>query len=129
VVRDYLHAAETGHPKIDRIATRIRDQYVVYDRLILPKKRKSKTGRSDWAVAISLPEINIPAPISPPRLLDRDHDILNLLVMGMATKEIAHSLEMSPKAVEHRLHDLKKSYAAKTLSHLAAIAIVTALAK
>lgn len=129
VLRDYMHAADTGHPKIDRIATRIRDQYVVYDRVILPRKKKTKIEKSDWAVAISLPEINIPAPVAPPKLADRDRDILNLLVMGNATKEIAYSLDMSPKAVEHRLAALRKQYNAKTLSHLTSIAVVTALAK
>lgn len=129
VLRDYLHAANTGHPKIDRIATRIRDQYVVYDRIILPQKKKVITEKSKWAVAISLPEINIPAPVAPPKLTGRDRDILNLLVMGNSTKEIAFALDLTPKAVEHRLSALRKQYNAKTLSHLTSIAVVTALAR
>jgi DNA-binding CsgD family transcriptional regulator len=129
VLKDYLHAADTGHPKIDRIATRIRDQYVVYDRIILPRKKKRKTEKSEWAVAISLPEINIPAPVAPPKLTGRDHDILNLLVMGNSTKEIAFALDMTPKAVEHRLSALRNQYKAKTLAHLTSIAVVSALAR
>lgn len=127
VVQYYLQSRDSCHPRVDRISARMCHQFVIYDRIILPEKTKS--GRSRWAVSISLPEINIPAPVEAPTLQTRDQMILERVIHGFTTKEIAFDMEMSPKAVEHRIAALRKMYGAKSLAHLASVAVASALSK
>lgn len=127
VVQYYLQTRDSCHPRVDRISARMCHQFVIYDRIILPEKTKS--GRSRWAVSISLPEINIPAPVEAPTLQARDQVILERIIHGFTTKEIAFDLTLSPKAVEHRIAALRKMYGAKSLAHLASVAVASALSK
>jgi DNA-binding CsgD family transcriptional regulator len=127
VVGSYVEARDNRHPTIQTISTRMRYIFVVYDRIILPNK--TKKNRSEWAVGISLPRIILPLTDARPSLSDRERDILDLLILGKATKEIGGVLGLSTKAVEHRLADLRKKYGAKNLVHLATLAASDALTR
>lgn len=65
--------------------------------------------------------------LSPPKRQQRlevaDEAIIQLLIEGATAKEIALSLGLSHRTIEHRLSRMKESYGAKNTVHLVAMLI------
>lgn len=57
------------------------------------------------------------------RLSDREHHVLRLLGQGLATREIASALEVSPKTIESHVAHLKEKLGAKNGRELARLAV------
>ena len=121
VINFYLDVKETKRPRIDTISAKMRDKFIIYDRIILPEKTKNIHAR--WAISISLPRVVLPAHASKPSLTRREHQVLEALIMGNTAKEIALTLGVAPKTVEHRIESTKKKFGARNIQHLVSLAI------
>ncbi|WP_417693040.1 helix-turn-helix transcriptional regulator [Roseibium sp.] len=122
----FMEARDTGHPVIDCVSAKAVDRYYIYDRVILPQKC-SAPQRALWLVAIVWPRLILPIPEIRPQLTEAEADILKCLMMGEQPKEIAPQLNLSRRAIEHRIQSLKAKYGARNVTHLVALAITNEL--
>ncbi len=121
VIPAYTNAAERQRPAMGRIVTRTLDMHVAYDRIILPQKNSA--GRSSWC--ISLLDIRFLLPMGPRAagLDDADLGIVQLLVEGASTREIADVMSLSARTIEHRIERLKSAFGARNIAHLVGLSI------
>ncbi len=123
VIPHYLQTLEKRRPVIDFVTTKIFGVNVHYDRLLLPQKRAA--GRPSWFVTLTRTRLLLAGNRRDADILERNEDeaVLQLLIEGYAAKEIAATLSLSPKTIEHRLSRLKACYGARNVTHLATLAI------
>ncbi|MBD8891092.1 helix-turn-helix transcriptional regulator [Roseibium litorale] len=127
VADPFAATRDSCQPIVETVQARMIDQYIIYDRLILP--RKVTTGRAAWAVSIVLPRLILPAVSPSRRVTCRENDVLDRLMLGRTAKQIAAELGLSQRTVEHRIQDLKLKYRADTTPHLIALAIGSRLSE
>lgn len=116
IIPAYTRAIETRRPSIDVVTTKILGVRVGYERLILPEKAD---GPPTWCISLAEGRFFIP-PATVVKTDVTDDGIVQLLIEGQTAKEIAISLDLSPRTVEHRIDRLKARYEAKNLVHLIA---------
>ncbi len=121
----YENARTAKAPIIDAVQSRVADQYIVYDRIVLPQR--SGNCPAHWAIGIVVPRLILPLPPTLPALTPRECDVLDLLLLGLAPREIASRLALSQRTVEHRIQDLRSKFGAETTTRLACLAIGTRL--
>lgn len=121
VVPAYANAAERQRPVIGRIVTRILDMHVAYDRIILPQR--NSTGRSSWCIGLLDIRFLLPTGPRTAGLGDPDLGIVQLLVEGASTREIADVMSLSARTIEHRIERLKSAFGARNIAHLVGLSI------
>ncbi|NSZ00843.1 helix-turn-helix transcriptional regulator [Agrobacterium tumefaciens] len=121
VIPAYADAVERQRPVIGGIVTKILNMHVTYGRIILPQKNSG--GRSSWC--ISLLDIRFLLPMGPRAdgLDDSDLGIVQLLVEGASTREIADVMSLSARTIEHRIERLKSAFGARNIAHLVGLSI------
>lgn len=112
----YSRAVMLRRPTKEMVRSQIGTIQVGYERLILPQKTAE---RPDWCISL------VAARYLLPKMLEAktdaiDENVIQLLIEGHATKEIADWLNLSPRTIEHRLSRLKDRFEAENLVHLVA---------
>lgn len=126
VAAPFSAVRDSSQPVVETVQARMLDQYLVYDRLILPQK--VSRGRSAWAVSLVIPRLVLPAVSLSKPLTRRDNDVLSLIIEGLTAKQIAARLGLSQRTVEHRTQHLKDKFGAATIPQMVAMAIGMKLA-
>lgn len=115
---------DNQQPSLELVKTRLFGVNLGYDRILLPQRN---ADRPEWIISSS----NAQFLLSPPQrreMLDvGDEAIVQLLVEGATAKEIAVSLDVSHRTVEHRLERMKERYGARNIVHRVAMLIATHL--
>lgn len=62
---------------------------------------------------------------SPPRLTEREREVMTLVASGLQSGEIAEALFLSPETVKSHVHNALEKLGAHTRAHAVAIALVT----
>lgn len=121
IIPAYSRVLEAGRPMIDVVRTRILGIRVGYERLILPQKC---TGKPAWCLSFIEGRFFISA-MQEARTDITDDNVIQLLIEGQTTKEIAEFLNLSPRTIEHRIDRLKDRFEARNLVHLVAKLVAT----
>ncbi|WP_416065511.1 helix-turn-helix transcriptional regulator [Rhizobium sp. ZK1] len=121
IVAAYLRALEVKRPAIDLVRTKLLGVRIGYERLILPQKCDGKPG---WCISLIEGRFFI-SPMQEAKTDITDDNIIQLLIEGQSTKEIAEFLHLSPRTIEHRIDRLKDRFEAKNLVHLVAKLVAT----
>ncbi|MGK9041372.1 helix-turn-helix transcriptional regulator [Rhizobium sp. SA279] len=121
VVPAYADAVERQRPVMGRIVTRTLDMHVAYDRIILPQKNSA--GRSSWCIGLLDIRFLLPMGSQTDGLDDPDLGIVQLLVEGASTREIADVMSLSARTIEHRIERLKSAFGARNIAHLVGLSI------
>lgn len=124
VIPRLLQVMASQQPSMELVKTRLFGINLGYDRILLPQRN---TDRPQWIISSSYAQFLL----SPPRRIEQmdvaDEAIIQLLVEGATAKEIAVSLSISHRTVEHRLERMKERYGARNTVHLVAMLIATHL--
>jgi len=121
IIAAYLRALEVKRPAIDLVRTKLLGVRIGYERLILPQKCD---GKPDWCISLIEGRFFI-SPMQEAKTDITDDNIIQLLIEGQSTKEIAEFLHLSPRTIEHRIDRLKNRFEAKNLVHLVAKLVAT----
>ncbi|UAX97655.1 helix-turn-helix transcriptional regulator [Ensifer adhaerens] len=124
VIPRLLQVMASQQPSMELVKTRLFGINLGYDRILLPQRN---IDRPQWIISSSYAQFLL----SPPRRIEQmdvaDEAIIQLLVEGATAKEIAVSLSISHRTVEHRLERMKERYGARNTVHLVAMLIATHL--
>lgn len=121
IIAAYSRALDVKRPAIDLVRTKLLGVRIGYERLILPQRCEGKPG---WCISLVEGRFFI----SPTREVKTDvvdDNVIQLLIEGHATKEIAEALNLSPRTIEHRIDKLKARFEAHNLVHLVAKIVAT----
>jgi DNA-binding CsgD family transcriptional regulator len=121
IIPAYSRAVAAGRPVIDLVRTRLLGVRIGYERLILPQKCG---GKPQWCISLAEGRFFI-SPMQEAKTDITDDNIIQLLIEGQTTKEIAEFLHLSPRTIEHRIDRLKSRFEAKNLVHLVAKLVAT----
>lgn len=121
IIASYSRALESKRPSIDVVRTKLLGVRIGYERLILPQKVEGKPG---WCLSLIEGRFFISRMLEAKTDLT-DDNIIQLLIEGQSTKEIAELLNLSPRTIEHRLDKLKDRFEARNLTHLVAKIVAT----
>lgn len=116
---------ESQQPSMELVKTRLFGVNLGYDRILIPQKN---TGRPQWVILSLYAQFLLSPPQKEEKLDVADEAIVQLLMAGATAKEIAETLSVSPRTVEHRIGRLKIRYGARNTVHLIAM-LVTAHAE
>lgn len=111
-------------PSLELVKTRLFGVNLGYDRILLPQRN---AGRPEWIISSSYAQFLLSPPQGRENLDVGDEAIVQLLIEGATAKEIAVSLGVSHRTVEHRLERMKERYGARNTVHLVAMLIATHL--
>lgn len=125
IITAYSRALEAKRPAIDLVRTKLLGVRIGYERLILPQKCDGKPG---WCVSLVEGRFFI-SPMREAKTDITDDNIIQLLIEGQATKEIAELLHLSPRTIEHRIDRLKNRFEARNLVHLVAKLVATQVSR
>lgn len=109
---------------MELVKTRLLGVNLGYDRILLPQRN---AGRPEWIISSSYAQFLLTPPQRREKLDVGDEAIVQLLVEGATAKEIATTLGVSHRTVEHRLERMKQRYGARNTVHLVAMLIATHL--
>lgn len=121
IIAPYSRALEVKRPAIELVRTKLLGIRIGYERLILPQKCDGKPG---WCISLVEGRFFI-SPMREAKTDITDDNIIQLLIEGQSTKEIAEFLHLSPRTIEHRIDRLKNRFEAKNLVHLVAKLVAT----
>lgn len=121
IISSYSRALELKRPAIDVVRTKLLGVRIGYERLILPQKTPGKPG---WCVSLIEGRFFI-SRMQEVKTDLTDDNIIQLLIEGQTTKEIAELLNLSPRTIEHRVDKLKDRFEARNLTHLVAKIVAT----
>ncbi|MDR6586866.1 LuxR C-terminal-related transcriptional regulator [Agrobacterium tumefaciens] len=107
------------------VKTRLFGVNLGYDRILIPQKN---IGRPQWVISTPYAQFLLSPPQQHEKLDVADEAIVQLLIEGATSKEIAETLTVFPRTVEHRIERLKIRCGARNTVHLIAI-LVTAQAE
>ncbi|AVA21968.1 response regulator domain-containing protein [Rhizobium sp. NXC24] len=125
IIAAYSRALEAKRPAIDLVRTKLLGVRIGYERLILPQKCDAKPR---WCVSLVEGRFFI-SPMQEAKTDITDDNIIQLLIEGQATKEIAELLHLSPRTIEHRIDRLKNRFEARNLVHLVAKLVATQVSR
>lgn len=120
VVPRLRQVLETQQPSMELVKTRLFGVNLGYDRVLIPQKA---IGRPQWIISSSYAQFLLSPPQRRERLDVADEAIAQLLIEGGTAKEIAQTLDVSPRTVEHRVERLKTKYGARNTVHLVAMLV------
>lgn len=120
VIPRYLEVIATQQPSLELVKTKLFGVNLGYDRLLLPQRN---ADRPEWIISSSNGQFMLSPPKRQQRLEVADEAIIQLLMEGATAKEIALSLGLSHRTIEHRLGRMKEHYGAKNTVHLVAMLI------
>ncbi len=125
VIPRLMEVMSRQQPSVELVKTKLLGINLGYDRILLPQKNQHG---SEWIISSSYAQFLL----SSPQRLDKpdvgDEAILQLLMEGATAKEIAQTLEISYRTVEHRLERIKQRYGARNNVHLVAMLMATRIA-
>ncbi|MDP9592343.1 UNVERIFIED_ORG: DNA-binding CsgD family transcriptional regulator [Shinella zoogloeoides] len=121
IIAAYSRALEVKRPALELVRTKLLGVRIGYERLILPQKCDGKPG---WCISLVEGRFFI-SPMREAKTDITDDNIIQLLIEGQSTKEIAEFLHLSPRTIEHRMDRLKCRFEAKNLVHLVAKLVAT----
>lgn len=121
IIAAYSRALEVKRPALELVRTKLLGVRIGYERLILPQKCDGKPG---WCISLVEGRFFI-SPMREAKTDITDDNIIQLLIEGQSTKEIAEFLHLSPRTIEHRIDRLKSRFEAKNLVHLVAKLVAT----
>lgn len=121
IIAAYSRALEVKRPALELVRTKLLGVRIGYERLILPQKCDGKPG---WCMSLIEGRFFI-SPMREAKTDLTDDNIIQLLIEGQSTKEIAEFLHLSPRTIEHRIDRLKSRFEAKNLVHLVAKLVAT----
>ncbi|MFC3163273.1 helix-turn-helix domain-containing protein [Ciceribacter thiooxidans] len=121
IISAYLRTLEVKRPALDLVRTKLLGVRIGYERLIIPQKCGGKPG---WCISLVEGRFFI-SPMREAKTDITDDNIIQLLIEGQTTKEIAEILHLSPRTIEHRIDKLKSRFEAKNLVHLVAKLVAT----
>jgi hypothetical protein len=121
IIAAYSRALEVKRPAIDLVRTKLLGVRIGYERIILPQKCD---GKPEWCISLIEGRFFI-APMQEAKTDIIDDNIIQLLIEGQTTKEIAEFLKLSPRTVEHRIDKLKGRFEARNMVHLVAKLVAT----
>ncbi|WP_234841329.1 response regulator transcription factor [Sinorhizobium meliloti] len=124
VIPRLVQVLKTQQPCIELVKTRLFGVNLGYDRILLPQRN---LGGSDWIISSSFARFLLSPPQHREQLDVADEAIVQLLIEGASAKEIAVTLGLSHRTVEHRLERMKQRYGARNVVHLVAMLIATHL--
>lgn len=124
VIPRLLQVFASQQPSLEMVKTRLLGVNLGYDRILLPQRN---SGRPEWIISSTYAQFLLSPPQRRETLDIADEAIVQLLVEGATAKEIAVSLGVSHRTVEHRLERMKDRYGAKNTVHLVAMLIATHL--
>ncbi|MBB2696105.1 UNVERIFIED_ORG: DNA-binding CsgD family transcriptional regulator [Rhizobium esperanzae] len=113
---------ERQQPAQELVKTKLLGVNLGYDRILIPQKNK---GRPEWIISSSYAQFLLSPPERRERLDIADEAIIQLLIEGATAKEIAVTLNISHRTVEHRLERMKERYGARNAIHLVSMLIAT----
>jgi len=109
-------------PSMELVKTRLFGVNLGYDRILIPQKN---AGRPEWVISSSYAQFLLSPPQRHERLDVADEAIVQLLIEGATAKEIAGTLGVSSRTVEHRIERLKVRYGARNTVHLVAMLVTS----
>lgn len=115
---------DSQQPSMELVKTRLFGVNLGYDRILLPQRN---VDRPQWIISSSYAQFLLSPPQRHEKLDVGDEAIVQLLIEGATAKEIAVSLDVSHRTVEHRLERMKERYGARNTVHLVAMLIATHL--
>lgn len=115
---------DSQQPSMELVKTRLFGVNLGYDRILLPQRN---VDRPRWIISTSYAQFLLSPPQRHEKLDVGDEAIVQLLIEGATAKEIAVSLDVSHRTVEHRLERMKERYGARNTVHLVAMLIATHL--
>ncbi len=115
---------DSQQPSMELVKTRLFGVNLGYDRILLPQRN---AHRPEWIISSSYAQFLLSPPQRHEKLDVGDEAIVQLLIEGATAKEIAVSLDVSHRTVEHRLERMKERYGARNTVHLVAMLIATHL--
>ncbi|WP_234893869.1 response regulator transcription factor [Sinorhizobium medicae] len=124
VIPRLLQVHKTQQPCIELVKTRLLGVNLGYDRILLPQRN---LRGPDWIISSSFARFLLSPPQHREQLEVADEAIVQLLIEGASAKEIAVTLGLSHRTVEHRLERMKQRYGARNVVHLVAMLIATHL--
>lgn len=110
----------TQQPSIELVKTKLFGVNLGYDRILLPQRN---TGRPEWVISSSYAQFLLNPSQRQERIDVGDEAIIQLLIERATAKEIAVTLSLSHRTIEHRLERMKEKFGAKNNVHLAAMII------
>ena len=125
IIPAYSRSLDVGRPTLELVRTKVLGVRIGYERLILPQKGEE---RPTWVISLVEGRFFIP-PTNEAKTDITDENIIQLLIEGQTTKEIAHALHLSPRTIEHRIDKLKGRFEAKNLVHLVAKLVATQIGR
>lgn len=124
VIPRLMQVLDSQQPSMELVKTRLFGVSLGYDRILLPQRN---AGRPEWIISSSYAQFLLSPPQRREKLDVGDEAIVQLLIEGATAKEIAVTLGLSHRTVEHRLERMKERYGARNTVHLAAMLIATHL--
>ncbi|GMB79364.1 hypothetical protein NN6n1_01460 [Shinella zoogloeoides] len=121
IISAYSRALEVKRPAIDLVRTKLLGVRIGYERLIVPQRCE---GKPTWCISLVEGRFFI-SPMREVKTDVTDDNVIQLLIEGHATKEIAEVLNLSPRTIEHRINKLKARFEANNLVHLVAKIVAT----
>ncbi|WP_395517274.1 helix-turn-helix transcriptional regulator [Pseudorhizobium flavum] len=118
VIPRLLEVSRIQQPRIELVKTRLLGVSLGYDRILLPQKNAEAP---EWIISSSYARFLLSRPQEQANLDVADEAITQLLVEGATAKEIAATLGVSHRTVEHRLSRLKERMGARNTVHLVAM--------
>lgn len=124
VIPRLLQVIDSQQPSMELVKTRLLGVNLGYDRILLPQRN---ARRPEWIISSSYAQFLLSPPVRRETLDVGDEAIVQLLIEGATAKEIAVSLGVSHRTVEHRLERMKERYGARNTVHLVAMLIAAHL--
>ncbi|MQB34721.1 LuxR family transcriptional regulator [Agrobacterium rhizogenes] len=118
VIPRLLQVLDSQQPSMELVKTRLFGVSLGYDRILLPQRNG---GRPEWIISSSYAQFLLSPTKRQERLDVADEAIVQLLIEGATAKEIAVTLNVSHRTVEHRLERMKERYGARNTVHLVAM--------
>lgn len=114
----------TQQPRSELVKTKLLGVSLGYDRFLLPQKNDAGP---QWIISASYARFLLTRPRQEENLEAADEAITQLLIEGATAKEIAGSLGLSHRTIEHRLSRLKERMGARNTVHLVAMLMAVQL--
>ena len=124
VIPRLREVVRSQQPRMELVKTKLMGLSLGYDRILLPQKNSKG---SEWIISSSYARFLLTRPRHDANLDVEDEAITQLLIEGATAKEIAATLGLSHRTVEHRLSRLKDRMGARNTVHLVAMLMATHL--
>lgn len=125
IIPAYSRTLEVQRPLLELVKTKLLGVRIGYERIILPQRCE---GKPSWCISLIEGRFFI-SRIEDAKTDITDENIIQLLIEGHTSKEIATHLSLSPRTIEHRIDRLKARFEANNLVHLVAKLVANQLSQ